>query len=647
MNDPFLHGEYARIFSPDYGDELEPYFSLEIGGRMLSFDEHFQVERINMTDEEGKKSVLNMVIFDRDSMHLQKPVIYMQAQVHVHFGHRLAVDTRGPYEVTMLDWQTGRGGIILDFTAEEGGALSRTSNHATYFGLTLRQLVTTKLKDSRIPLVVEEDGSWPGLDVVIPEDHPLVQHGNNDGDFLRKAVGRLGWTLTFTDGRAVLSPPYYRKNAGYAFIKFGGADSDVSSLRVRSKKPKIEVAPPPPALAKMIEDIPDYVDPLGVCGPVSDTGDEVFIQKADMSEREKAFRDSGLYPYENSTGVQEKWVYGYRKQSVRGEVWGELPAPPGFDTALFDSLYDSLHGKPAPRRMGVVLDDRGAPYFVPLQGEANDIVPISNGDGGVEYAQIWREGVKRGNEVTVFNNWEQSDASGVPTEILVATNLPPEVRAIPKVAALFKPSVGLTEEDLYYLGHVAGAIGAQAPGFGSDGRWLGATELQKPFVNGRRISEPDIEEFELTLKFGHPMFRTQYKTLLSGLGRFNGHYRVKRVRHSFDPMFSTVLTVVPGWPENKTSPAGQEEEVLAAYANDECTPYYNGEDPGQELPSCKPGCGVYLTPDGEMKMLNVSDQRIHLQDGPQKEYKDPDGWTQPYPAVPGVPTYPPTKGADF
>ena len=224
----------SSVYSDDFSEEREPFFTLEVDGRLLPPDVLVSIESLSLTEEKGKKAICEVNIFDPTFQHWYDPEFRLLSLVVVSLGYRHHFEQRGPFEVVDIVDNAEVGGLSLKIKMEEGGRLARRVGRRVLSGTTVHKVFKSYASHHGYDMVIDGAPDYP-----IDEDYPIVQTGETDGEFLSRVADTFGLGFTCTQGKMHLTPALGRPSLGKLVLVYGGADSHLASIKAKRKRPRI------------------------------------------------------------------------------------------------------------------------------------------------------------------------------------------------------------------------------------------------------------------------------------------------------------------------------------------------------------------------------------------------------------------------
>ena len=526
------------IYSTTYLTELEPYFRVEINGYPLDFNLLKQVDFLSITEEENKKTRMELQLMDAEAVHVEEPVFELQQEVLLYIGYRNAYEVRGPFEIVLVDFDYSGRGIRLKIKGEEAGSLARSAHRRVFNTGTLFDLFQRVARENGARLSIE---GLPPEQVYLPidDENPVVQTGESDGEFLQRVANDYGWTMMATSGRIHLTPPFWRETLGVVYLLYNRADANLTKIKVKYRKPRVRYVGGPPDLPE------DEIAEQNVDGEPSYTTEE-------MEEATVTVDAFGNVIYTMPDGIE---VYATESTSRQGRTIYTLP----------DGTRTEVHpvnGPPEGARVGRRVPNRRLEEMqesVAAQRRWREYAMAQNMTP--EEAALGMAHIARGGEVN-----DDGSISSIRRATLISPN-EDEAEAF--------PSSGTWGGDEDSAVDASGAVTRRTDGVsvganleqrneGAMPPWLNVEgESYDPSAPGshpedggppyeprrRVIREGRLKEVGFDLKLGSVLFRPQTKILLEGAGsKLDGEYRVTKVIQKFAQSFTTQITTKPGWP---------------------------------------------------------------------------------------------------
>lgn len=226
------------IYSSRYQDERASFFQLTINGAPIPPHMMHRFSGVMITEEEGKKALLEFTILDDDASLFDAGIIDLNDVVWLLGGYPAKAEKRGPFSV--VEVSPSFKGLTLEIRVkcESAGSATRKSNRRVVEKGTIKEVFTTLAEAHDMKLVLE-----PGFeDVAISEEAPVVQAGESDAAFMLSLAAKYGLLCTIRDNEIRLGPPLDvddPSNAGkIRTLKFRTTYPDVESFQVKWKKPR-------------------------------------------------------------------------------------------------------------------------------------------------------------------------------------------------------------------------------------------------------------------------------------------------------------------------------------------------------------------------------------------------------------------------
>lgn len=225
---------FREIYTTDLYAEAEPYYKFELEGVELPPVVMRNVTNLVLKEECGKRGQVSFKYTDTDHGDLE--LFHLNQKLVVWAGYRHQFERRGPFGInSVVETFPGRR-VVYEIKAEEATKFSAKGARRVFRNGTLLDLFKRVAGEHDLEVVTE---GLENVDLPVDDETPIVQAGENDAVFLQRVAKEYGWIMTALDGKIHLTGPVARKALGIIELHLGDPSSNMASVKVTRKKPKV------------------------------------------------------------------------------------------------------------------------------------------------------------------------------------------------------------------------------------------------------------------------------------------------------------------------------------------------------------------------------------------------------------------------
>jgi len=519
--------------------EYEPFVALEINGQALPFSVSRLIERLEISEEAGKKTMCQFTFRDVDGS-FSDSNLFVPGQIFVvSAGYVQDHQRRGPFEIVETDEELEDTAVLIKVKAEEGGRLSSRLARRVFSAGTVRDIFETVLASSGLDLVVE---GVDALDEILSDQNPVIQSGESDGLFLRRLATNLGLDFSIINGKGHITPPSARPSLGIVKLSYADAYSGIRRLSLKTKKGRMVNVPNTQARGRETP-IESKLNLVRGNPNIQEVLEELEAQQGagDVDVQDLITRAQGIP--QNRTGIEVTEILNEaRNRQVRFED-RKLRAVAGPDAELDPPVNyrDIPDKKSLIQNPGNVAEILGADTIEEDLGlSATDLQDELLGGGSIE--SLITSGNSLGADLDTGPTLAQAVAQGTRQQddpaFTVTINDQGQAVRTPV------PTTAQQRQDPF----------AQTPGSVYDPQSPenvplapeGSKKDQKKIRQRREARLASVVGLAIELRLGTMLFRPHTNLEISGATKkINGQYRITKVRHTFSGgssfAFETVL----------------------------------------------------------------------------------------------------------